>query len=336
LDGGKATLNTTFLESRDSWLANTGIYLEFIPRGTYATRLDFLVSASDGISVVRFSWNRFFLNIKSTASVVFKIVNFVEGREVILGEKTLQFSVADTKVPLLFTYPYLFDLPVFDIRFFANRISENLVSGTRVVLFSFKAVDLLTKVKVSVDESFWRFHELGLSILTERGLTVHVTPFDDTFAYSPFLLKQLRELLFVYAERMLKFNLVWDVSFGFRKKDQGSILDSLINRFHKDLRLAVSSDMIEKVGGEGFGVLVASPRVDEILTKNEKGEKIARLKDRNLDFYALRSFTERAASANWGVEYVWKSIISRAKEIRYSLSRALYQGYEDSLGNATH
>jgi len=326
--GDKNEFDTSFLERRTHWLPYTGIYLEFILKGVYDEKLDFQVtsSAPEAILVSRHSWNRFFLNIQGTGSVEFAVIR--DGKSCI--EKTLDFDVVNSDVPLLFSVPSLVSFPISDVRFFANRLSENLVNGTRINLFTAKQLETLMQCEFKLDDSvLWRLLELIFSILTERGLVVFLSPFNSEMGYPLEMLQKLREVLFWCVERGMKFRIVWDLCSGLRKRELESMIDALVGRFGHDISLAVSPECINKVGGEGFSHIFKEFKDKADIPENERGVKIARYQGK-ADYYGLRSFTRRAATSGWGTEYLYLNPNKHLRKIRYSLSRALYQGYQDT------
>lgn len=327
--GDTSYFDTTFLERRDYWLPYTGVYLEFVVKGINNKNLDFRVTSSDGeaISISRHSWNRFFLNIQGSGSISFELL---EGEKVKVA-KQVSFEVVSAEVPLLYSLLFLFKFPVADIRFFANRLSENLVNSTRFILFTPKCTESLVSSRFTLESPLWRLYELIFSILTERGITVYVTPFHFQGVYSLDLVKKLKETLLGFMDRSKKFRIVWDFSSGLREKELGGLVDSVVSRFERDIPLMVSSQMYNRLGGEGFCHGVESFGLEEAIPLNEKGVKIARLKgERAPDFYTLRVFSQKAREAGWGTECVYPFSGKSLRLVPYSLSRALYRGYCDA------
>lgn len=322
-----AEIDTAFLEKRESWLPGTGIYLEFILKGIYNESFDFKVeSDTPEILVTRHSWNRFFINIQQSGNVDFKLVQ----KGTVLGEKAVRFKVAALELPLLFSCPDLLCSPVSDIRFFANRISENLVNGTRFSLFTTKNLEGLRSLKLEPPAQFWKVYELILSILTERGLKVYITPFDYRTLYSLDVIAELKPLLFQYIEKSAKFRIVWDFSSGIRRKELGGLIDGIVGHFGSDVKMALRADMFAKVGGEGFAQSFVEFRLQDKIPTNERGVKIARIKDYTKDYFVVREFTKMAVSSGWGVEVAPRFDTRDLKKIQYSLSRSLYMGYCDA------
>lgn len=126
--GENARVDISFLEKRKLWLPFTGIYLEFLLKGAYQKQVDFeIVSPSENVTIARHAWNRFFVNVQQSETVEFKVS--VDGKETISQPYT--FNVADVDVPLMFSVLNLFTYPVSDVRFFANRLSENIVNSSK-------------------------------------------------------------------------------------------------------------------------------------------------------------------------------------------------------------
>lgn len=327
INEGNVVIDSSFLERRKLWLSGMGVYLEFILKGEYFTAFDFeVVSSGEGIVVSRHSWNRFFLNIKSVASVIFR----VKARNQVVSEKEIKFDVVSTDIPLLFSIPYLCKYPMTDIRFFANRLSENLVNGTRFNLFTPKVLNYLSKVEMSPEPDFWKMHELILSILTERGLSVYISPFDEGTPYTIPMIKAFKSVLFEYAERNLKFNLVWDLSGGIWKKGIIGVTDSFYSKFGHNIRIATSPEMVQSLGGEGFVQVFIKGDMRAEMDKNETGVKILRIFTLGMDFFELRKFASSLVDLNWGLECVMKEDYHTVKRIQYSLGNAMYKGYLDS------
>ena len=320
-------IDSSFLEKRKAWLSGMGVYLEFILKGGYSTPFDFEVTSSgEGIMVSRHSWNRFFLNLKSTAVVKFR----VKMGEAFVAERVIEFNVINLEVPLLFSVPYLCKYPMSDIRFFANRLSENLVNGTRFYLFTPRVLNYLMKMEMKPESAFWKVNELILSILTERGLSVYISPFDDSTPYTIPMVKSLRSVLFEYAERNLKFNLVWDLSGGIWKKGIVGVTDSFYNRFGRNIRIATSSEMVQSLGGEGFVQVFVRGDMRTTVDQNETGIKILRILISEMDFFQLRKFAESLVDLNWGLECSVKDNYHMIRKIQFSLGNAMYKGYLDS------
>lgn len=326
--GERQGFDTAFLERRQTWLPYTGVYLEFILKGVYHQRVDFAVTSSDesAIMVSRHSWNRFFLNIQRSGDVSFKLTQ----NEDVIIEKTLHFSVVDIDIPLLFSIPTLFQYSISDIRFFANRLAENLVNGTRFDLFTTRFMENLANTAFQFEgSSLWRLLELVLSILTERGIVVFITPFNRGTGYSIDFVKKLRDSLFWLMERAMKFRIVWDLCEGLRRKELEATVDAILGRFKQDVHLAVASSCFQRIGGEGFSYNFREFKETSEISPNEKGVKIAQYRGRP-DYFAVRKFSEKAARLNWGTEYTFRPFGNHLRKVQYSLSRALSHGYEDS------
>jgi len=321
--------DTSFLQKRKSWLPHTGIYLEFILKGLYDQRIDFKLSTgSSGILIKRHSWNRFFLNIKDSGIVVFELIR--EGKPFMKSE--VSFDVVNIEVPLLLSVPSLLKYSISEIRYFANRLSENLVNGTRFVLFSSSFLDDFSKnnCELKEDSVYLRLFELVLSILTERGIIAFVSPFDLEVPYTLSLIQDLKKALLFVMEKEKKFRIVWDLSTGLRKREQESLVDSVFHKLGREVPLVVSQNCFSKLGGEGFCYYIQKVKQEEIVPQNEKGVKVAQFSGKSPDFYSLRSFSQRMTKLNWGVEYVCpveKGV--NLKKLQYSLGKALSQGYFD-------
>ena len=332
--GDNSRLDLSFFSKRKSWLPFTGVYLEFVLKGVYSKQVDFQVASFDQESVVvtRHAWNRFFLNIQKTGTVMFEVD---VGGEIAI-EQQYTFNVEQVTVPLMFSIPSLFRHRVSDIRFFANRLSENMVNSTRVSFFTQNNLESLRKINFDVenDGAYWRFYELLFSILTERGINVYVTPFDRKIPYPLDMLPQFKEVLWAMMDRMQKFHVVWDLSDGLRKRELSSLVDSVINRYGTSLPMVVRKDMIDKLGGEGFAQVIQSARLSETPSRNERGVKIIRIKEHVRDFYLLRRFVDRMVELGYGIEYVYVPSGHNLHKEHFSMSRALYLGYVDSMGEA--
>lgn len=328
--GDESKFDTEFLEKRKQWLPYSGIYLEFILKGMFEERVDFRITSSnkESILVNQHSWNRFFLNIQSSASVRFELIK----EEKCLTEKIIKFDVVKTEVPLLFSVPNLFNYHVSDIRFFANRLAENLNNGTRFVLFNARHLEYLNKLDFEFEnaEVHWKLCELVFSILTERGLVVFITPFSEDVPYLLKALPKYKNALLWYMERSKKFRIVWDLSSGLRDREISSFVDSALGRFGRDMSLVVSKNMFEKLGGEGFSYFKKEFELKEDIPQNERGVKVASCVSDKADYYALRRFAERATKSGWGAEYVCVDSGRSLRNIQYSFGRALYRGYLDA------
>lgn len=326
--GERNKFDTDFLERRKEWLPYTGIYLELILKGVYYQRVDFRVTSGDerGILINQYSWNRFFLNVQDSGSVKFELLD--KGK--VLIEKEINFNVVKVDVPLMFSLPSLFTYPVSDIRFFANRLAENLNNGTRFVLFTSRHLENLNNMNYQFkDGSHWRLCELIFSILTERGLVIFITPFSDEIPYSLTSLPQYKDALLWYMERSEKFRVVWDLTSGFRDKDRSALVDSVSGRFGANLPLIVSETMFNKLGGEGFSYCRKGFKLKDTVPQNDRGVKIASCLSSQADYFSLRQFARGAVKSGWGVEFICADNGRSLRNIRYSFGRALYQGYCD-------
>lgn len=326
--GDEGRLDISFLEKRTKWLPSTGVYLEFMLKGCYDKQINFDVSSGDGnVFVTRHSWNKFFVNVQRTDTVTFSVS---EGGQPFLDAQ-YTFNVVEVEVPLMFSILGLLgDYSVSDVRFFANRLSENLVNSTRVQLFTPKIMDRLAKHDFRWGDTSWKLFELLLSILTERGITVYVTPFGQRVPYPLEFLERLKPVLWEAMENGKKFKLVWDFSEGLRKKELGGFVDAAVQRFGNDIPLVIRDDMVNKVGGEGFSYSFHNVKMKDPINPNERGIKILRVKEAISDFYLLTKFVSRAVQNGYGVEYVFYPKTYSLHKMHYSISRSLYKGYEDA------
>jgi len=326
--GENSYLDLSFLKNRETWLPRTGIYLELILKGEYEKKVDFSIESdsADAISISRYSWNRFFLNIQESGKVTFKVL---VGKK-ILCKDSLDFKVAEINLPLLFSVPNLLHYPISDIRFFANRISENLVNATRFSLLTPSLLKVLSQSNFRIDNSIWKLYEITFSILTERGITIVLTPFDIDAIYTLDFLKEIRGLLFEFIKRSKKFNIVWDLSQGLRNRELEALVDSVAQGFKNELALVVPPGKEAKVGGEGFAFSISPYKDAKDIPLNERGIKIARI-EKHCDYYELRKFVQQAVQMNHGVEYIVSSNERTLRRMKYSISRALYSGYFDAV-----
>jgi len=322
-------IDLSFLTRRETWLPGTGIYLEFNLKGTYTEGYDFKVESDvPEVVVTKYSWNRFFINIQQSGIVTFSVVQ----KGVVVVSKEITFKVSVISVPLIYSVNDLLCSSVADIRFFANRLADNTINGTRFSLFTTRNLEGLCSMNLQPNPAFWRIYELILSILTERGLKVYITPYDYRTLYTFSLITSLKDIMLGYMDRSAKFKVVWDMSSGLRKKELGSTIDIITNRFGKDIKLAVRADMFNKVGGEGFAQSFVEFRLKDRVPGNDRGIKIARIKDITRDYFAIRTFAKQAVENGWGVEYSPRYEGHDLRKIQYSLSRAMYIGYLDAVG----
>jgi hypothetical protein len=327
--GEDKRIDLEFLEKRSAWLPGTGIYLEFILKGVYHEKINFMVQGDkDEVLVSRYSWNRFFLNLRQSGTVNFVVL---EGDEVVV-DREMFFQVEEIDVPIVYSVTNLLSHPVSDIRYFANRLSENLVNTTRFTLFTPSFLERVT-VKGVLTREFLKFYEMIFSILTERGISLIVSPYGDIIYALDFIKDAGKEILWQFVDLGKKYNVVWDFTSGLRAKELGGLVDSVWGHFKEDARYAVFSDMVDKVGGEGFSYLIKKFHYKETPPENEKGVKIARLAQSSSNFYNLRVFAERAVVNNWGVELCVDAPFRQLRRIKYSLGKALVQGYKDARGS---
>lgn len=328
--GEDSRIDLAFLEQRDAWLPGTGIYLEFILKGVYHEKINFVIQGEeDEVLVSRYSWNRFFLNLRKSGKVRFAVV---EGDNVAV-EKEMFFKVENIEVPVAYSVSNLLTHSVADIRYFANRLSENLVNTTRFTLFTPSFLER-TSGRGGLTREFFKFYEMIFSILTERGISLIVSPYGDIVYALDFIKDTGKEVLWEFVNLGKKYDIVWDFTAGLRVKELGGLVDSVWNRFQEDARYAVYSSMVDRVGGEGFACMIEEFNQDETPPENEKGVKIARLPQGvaqyESSFYKLRQFTKRAVENNWGVELCLEVPFKHLRQVKYSLGRAMIQGYRDA------
>jgi len=204
---------------------------------------------------------------------------------------------------------------------------------TRFTLFSPGFLEKLDN-DMKPSKEFFKFYEMIFSILTERGISLVVTPYADMVYALDFVKKEGKEILWEFVERGKKFNIVWDFTSGLRDKELGALLDSVWNKFREDVDYAVFPHMVEKVGGEGFAHVIESFGSREVPVFNDKGIKIARLSSSSNGFHTLRSFTKRFVSNNWGIEVVVEVPFKQLRGFKYSLVRAIHQGYRDARNDS--
>lgn len=324
--GEDSRIDLTFLEQRSAWLPGTGIYLEFILKGIYHEEINFMVQGDkEEILVSRYSWNRFFLNLRQSGNVNFTVL---EGDEVV-AEKTLFFQVEDIDVPIVYSVSNLLSHPVSDIRYFANRLSENLVNTTRFTLFTPSFLERVT-AKGVLSKEFLKFYEMIFSILTERGISLIISPYGDIVYALDFIKDVGKEVLWQFVDLGKKYNIVWDFTAGLRAKELGGLVDSVWQHFGEDTHYAVFPDIVDKVGGEGFSYLIKNFHYKETPPENDRGVKIARLVNSSTNFYNLRMFAKEAVLNNWGVELCVDAPFKQLRRVKYSLGKALIQGYKDA------
>lgn len=323
--GDENRIDLSFLEKRETWLPNTGIYLEFILKGVYHEKVDFKVEGEKNkVLVSRYSWNRFFLNLKDSGEVTFSVLL---GDEVLV-EKKLQFNVAHLHVPLAMSVPNLLVHPVSDIRYFANRLSENLVNLTRFTLFT---PGFLEKLSDGVPtKEFYKYYEMLFAILTERGITLVVSPYGDIVYALDFIKEAGKDILWEFVERGKRYNIVWDFTSGLRQKELGGLLDSVWNKFREDVVYSVFPTMVDRIGGEGFSYIFQEYSIKDIPPQNDRGIKVARLNKLPPSFYSVRSFSKRAVESGWGVELVTEVPFRQLRNFKYSLCKAMVRGYFDA------
>jgi len=330
--GERNFLDFSFLEKRESWLPATGLYIEFILKGrcSEAVRFDVESEDEDAIKVCQHSWNRFFLNIERSAKVYFRVF---EGKEKKV-ERSLSMKVEEIDSLLLFSVPYLLDFDVPDIRFFSNRLSEKMVNGTRVILFSSKFLSRLSGIGWNIEDvSFWKFFDVVFSIITERGIRLVVTPFDKRAVYVDEMIQELKRLLFIFIERYSKFKIIWDFSQGLPAKYSDVIFDGILNKF-KTASLVLPESLKGKLGGftSYYQRIFSDGKLNGIAV-NEEGKKILYIYPFSEDFYKMREFVREAVKSNWFVECVFENV-RNLTQMKYSMAKALYLGYSDARSGA--
>jgi len=326
--GERNFLDFSFFEKRESWLASTGLYIEFILKGMCSEAIRFDVESEDAgaIKVCQHSWNRFFLNIERSAKVYFRVF---EGKEKKV-ERSLNMKVEDIDSLLLFSVPHLLDFDVPDIRFFSNRLSERMVNGTRVTLFSSKFLSRLSGIGWDTgDASLWKFFDVVFSIITERGIRLVVTPFDNKAVYTDEIIQGLKRLLFVFIERYSKFKIIWDFSQGLPARYSDIIFDGILNKF-KTASLVLPESLKDRLGSftSYYQRIFSDGRLNGI-TVNEEGMKILFIYPFSEDFYKMREFVRESVKNNWSVECVYENVRSLT-QLKYSVARALFLGYSDA------
>jgi len=328
--GEENRIDLSFLEKREAWLPGTGIYLEFILKGVYDKNINFKIEGNkEEVMISRYSWNRYFLNLRESGDVTFRVL--CDGEEI--ASKVMHFNIMNINVPLSVSVPNLMAHPVSDIRYFANRLSENMVNMTRFILFSPGFLEKLDE-NMKPSREFFKFYEMIFSILTERGLSLVITPYADMVYSLDFVKEQGKDILWEFVERGKKFNIVWDFTSGLRHKELGGLLDSVWNKFKEEVDYAVMPHMVEKIGGEGFACVIETFGPKDIPSYNDKGVKIARLLRPTTNYYALRSFTTRFVENNWGVELAVNVPFKQLRSFKYALGKAIHEGYRNAKNNS--
>lgn len=341
--GNDYRLDLSFLQHRKTWLYGTGLYVEFMLRGVYEKEVTFEIqSDQDAVSISHYSWNRFFLNLKQTSEVRFVVKE--GGREVI--NEALTFKVIDLKLPLVAAIPNLMTHSITDIRYMANRLSENSVNTVRFVLFTPGFIKNC-KDKNAEGESFYRLNDIIFSILTERGVNLIITPFGSDMYPLDLVKTDWRQLILNFIERCKKYRIVWDFSSGLRQKELGGMIDSVVGRFNQSVTLIVPSKYRERSGGEGLSGQLQLFNCAEDIPENERGYKIAQMpvpksysavvrgKRVNLpdvNFFSVQSFVEQAARVGWGSEVCLDIPHHCARRFRFSVLKAFYKGYKKGYG----
>lgn len=341
--GNDYRLDLSFLQHRKTWLCGTGLYIEFMLRGVYDKEITFEIRGDqDAASISHYSWNRFFLNLKSTSRVNFIVKE--GGREVI--NESLLFTVVDLKLPLVVVIPNLLTHPITDIRYMANRLSENSVNTVRFVLFTPGFIKSCKDKGVEHD-SFYRLYDIIFSVLTERGVNLIITPFGSDLYPLDLVKTDWRKTLLCFIEHCKKYRIVWDFSSGLRQKELGGMVDSVVGKFNQAITLIVPSKQIERYGGEGLcGQLKSFNHLKDI-PENERGLKVAQMpyprlhailireKKINLpdiNFFEVQSFVEQASRMGWGSELYLDIPVYCVRRFRFSTLKALYKGYRKGYG----
>ena len=326
--GEDSRLDLSFLKGRKTWLYGTGIYLEFILRGMYDRKINFNVTGDkEAILISRYSWNRFFINLQESGTVSFTVTL----EDSVIIKEVISFNVMKIEEPLVISVPDLLTYPVSDIRYFANRLSESMINMTRCTLFTFTFMERLYRVGAS-SKDFFNYYEMLFSILTERGVSLIISPYGDMAYMIDFIKNMGKDVLWSFVRLGQKYRVIWDFTLGLRQKELGGLLDSVWNRYKEAALYAVYPDMVEKVGGEGFAYVLEDIKLDEVPILNERGIKIARLIDSETNFQVISSFTKRMVEKNWGVELRCNVPSRQLRKVEFFLGQALFQGYRDAKG----
>ena len=328
--GDACSIDFSFLERREKWLSSTGVYVEFEVHGKWEQPLTFLVESLDleKIKVCRFAWNKFFLNLDGSSQVLFRVK---EG-DVVRVERLLDFDVIKIDAQLVFSVPNLLDYEVSDIRFFCNRLSEKLVNGTRIVLFSQNMLQRFADIGWNAtDEEMVSFFDMVFSIVTERGLCLYVTPFDDRAVYTEEIIGSLKKILFAFIERYSKLKIVWDFSSGLPTRFIDVIFDGVLDKFQNLNVEMVLPSVVKNRNGDKFGTNIKRELVDtldEIQDSNDLGKRLLCITFKNLDTEKLKLFVASAVRNNYGVELV-VDCTSDIRQLQYFLAYFMYLGYEE-------
>jgi hypothetical protein len=309
-----------FLNKRSEWLASTGLYIEFAPRGVYHSQIDFVIESEDtsAIKVWKYSWNRFFVNLLKSGTVKFSVLEGLGMDRVLLSE-TKYFKVVEHSVPLLFTNPLLFTLGISEIRYFCNRISERLVSGTRAVLFTHQFLDCLG---TTMREESWRYFDMVFSIVTERGLKLFVSPFDPHCIYDRETTVFLRKLLYEFIEHYSKYNIVWDLSSGIPARFMNSVVDGVLNTFKHQSVSWILPDVYKEAS---FGYHFSPYEIGKTSCEDlEEGKKIFQVHSRDVKFDDLRDLTKEIVLSGCGVEVLVDG--SDLRRMPFVLAKAMRLG----------
>jgi hypothetical protein len=327
--GDACSIDFSFLEKRKKWLSSTGVYVEFDVHGKYDQPLTFLVESLDSekISVCRYSWNKFFLNLNASSQVLFRVK---EG-DVVKVERLLDFDVVKIEAQLVFSVPNLLDYGVSDIRFFCNRLSEKLVNGTRIVLFSQGMLQRFAGVDWNAEEEgMLGFFDMVFSIVTERGLCLYVTPFDEHAVYTEEIIGYLKKILFKFIERYSKLKIVWDFSSGLPNRFINVIFDGVLDRFQSLNVEMILPAILKNKNSDKFGMHLQRefvPVLDEIKESNESGKRLLCITMPDVDTEQLRLFVASAVKNNYGVELVLDGNAD-IRQVKYYYAWFMHLGYE--------
>lgn len=341
--GSDYRLDLSFLQHRKTWLYGTGLYIEFMLRGVYEKEITFEIRGNqDAVSISHYSWNRFFLNLRKTSKVYFIVKE--GGKEVI--NESLDFKVMTLKLPLVAAIPNLLTHPITDVRYIANRLSENNINMIRFILFTPGFIKNC-KEKNAEHDNFYRLYDIIFSILTERGVNLIITPFGSDLYPLDLVKADWRKTLLTFIEYCKKYRIIWDFSSGLRQKELGGMIDSVVGKFNQSVTLIVPSKFTERCGGEGLcGQLEAFNNKDEI-PENERGCKIAQMpypkmhsiliRGRKIslpdvNFFNVQLFVEQASRMGWGSEIYLDIPVYCARRFRFSTLKAFYKGYEKGCG----
>lgn len=329
--GEKCYIDLSFLSKRRKWLPNTGIYIEFNLNGRYDVPINFdLISEDENcIQITRYSWNKFFLNVDDTSSILFR----VKSEKNVFIETPFKFEVEKSDVPVVCTIPFLLQCSVADVRFFCNRLSERMVNGTRLTLFTPFVLEKLSEKDWELTEEDLKYFDVLFSIITERGLDLYVTFFDYRSFYTHELIHDLKKFIYLFMERFKKFNVVWDFSGGLPFKSLNIVAEGILSRYKDtNMRVVVPTSFSSKVtSGVVFKhILPFNPKIVESSSDGGAYDTILRINGRQLnDFYALRTTVREIVKHGYGVEY-YMGHTRTMNDVRLSLAKAVVLGRDDA------